>query len=86
MLWCMRTTLTLDDDVAAHLERLRRGRGMRLRDLVNDALRVGLRQLEAGAPRAAPGRTQAVSLGPPRISSLDDVAEALAVAEGEAFR
>ncbi len=35
----MRKTLTLDDDVAAQLERLRRMRNMTLTKLVNEALR-----------------------------------------------
>jgi hypothetical protein len=34
----MRTTLTLDDDVAVQLERLRRARDANLKDLVNEAL------------------------------------------------
>lgn len=38
----MRTTLTLDDDVAAAVERRRRTRGTKLRDEVNDLLRAGL--------------------------------------------
>lgn len=38
----VRTTLTLDDDVAAALERRRVQRGTRLRDEVNDLLRAGL--------------------------------------------
>ena len=33
----MRTTLTLDDDVAAILERLRKSRDASLKDLVNEA-------------------------------------------------
>jgi hypothetical protein len=37
----MRTTLTLDDDVAAALERLRRSRRIGLKRLVNEALRRG---------------------------------------------
>ena len=36
---CMRTTLTLDDDVAAILERLRKCRDATLKNLVNEALR-----------------------------------------------
>lgn len=38
----MRTTLTLDDDVAAALARRRAERGTGLRDEVNDLLRAGL--------------------------------------------
>jgi len=46
----MRTTLTLDDDVAAALERRRAERGTGLRREVNDLLRAGL----AAAGRARP--------------------------------
>jgi hypothetical protein len=38
----MRTTLTLDDDVAAALERRRAERGTGLREEVNELLRAGL--------------------------------------------
>ena len=82
----MRTTLTLDDDVAAALERLRRSRQTSLKALVNEALREGLRQMRTRRGRREPFRTEAVSLGRLRIGSIDDVAEALAVAEGESFR
>ena len=41
----MKTTLTLDDDVAAALERVRRTRNANLKDVVNDALRRGLNDL-----------------------------------------
>src|SRR6476660_8361219 len=40
----MRTILTLDDDVSVQLERLRRAQGTSLKDLVNEALRRGLRE------------------------------------------
>jgi hypothetical protein len=82
----MRTTLTLDDDVAALLERVRRARRAPLKAVVNEALRQGLRQMSAPSPRGAPYRTRTVSLGRCLIGSLDDVAEALAIAEGEEFR
>lgn len=83
----MRTTLTLDDDVAARLERLRAERGRTLKEVVNEALRLGLRALEEPiVPDAAPYRTPSESLGGCTIGSLDDVAEALAAAEGDAFR
>ena len=80
-------TLTLDPDVAALTERLRRTRGQSLKSIVNEALRHGLRAM-ATVPSAgaAPYRTPAVDLGRCRVGSLDDVAEAVAVAEGEGFR
>lgn len=82
----MRTTLTLDDDVAALLSRARQARRGSLKVLVNEALRRGLVQLAAPAPPRKPFRTRSVSLGPCLLGNLDDVAEALAVAEGEAFK
>jgi len=82
----MRTTLSLDDDVAALLTRIRRSRQVRLKELVNEALRAGLRQVSAPPRRRKPYRTPAVSLGRCLAGNLDDVAEVLAVAEGEAFK
>lgn len=83
----MRTTLTLDDDVAAALARLRKARGVSYKDVVNETLRVGLRDIAAQErqPRK-PVRTRVVSLGRCRIGTLDNIAEALAIAEDEAFR
>jgi hypothetical protein len=82
----MRTTLTLDDDVAAVLERLRKAREQSLKDLVNEALRRGLKEMGAWPQRREPFRTSSVDVGRSRIGSIDNVAEALAVAEGESFR
>ena len=81
----MRTTLTLDADVAAALERLRRARGARLKTLVNDVLREGLKHMRTGPARVERFRTEAVDLGRARIGSVDNVAEALGLAETEAF-
>lgn len=81
----MRTTLTLDPDVAAALERLRRSGERSFKALVNDLLRKGLEHMEQER-RGTPYRTQGESLGRCLIGSLDDVAEALAIAEGERFR
>lgn len=82
----MRTTLTLDDDVAAQLERLRKERKLPFKELVNQALRDGLRQRKGPAPKRAPFRTRPVDLGACRFGDLDDVAEVLAAVEGESFR
>lgn len=83
----MRTTLTLDPDVAALLARARRQRKAGLKQIVNEALRQGLRHMTEPAPRAAtPYRTKSVSLGRCLVGSLDDVAEALATGEGDSFR
>ena len=82
----MRTTLTLDPDVAALLRRIQRAHGRSFEAVVNHALRQGLRQMAAPSDRPAPYRTPTVDLGRRLVGSLDDVAEALAAAEGERFR
>jgi len=82
----MRTTLTLDDDVSAALERLRKARHAKLKDLVNEALRRGLRDMNARPKRSERFRTKSVDLGRLRISGIDNIAEVLATTEGEAFK
>jgi hypothetical protein len=79
----MRTTLTLDADVAAAIERLRKARGTSLKEAVNDALRSGLKELAERKRPRKPYRTRAVSLGPPRLDNFDNIAEVIAFAEGE---
>jgi hypothetical protein len=85
MLYHMRTTLTLDDDVATVLERLRKARGESLKDLVNEALREGLKRLEAPRRKRKPFRTESVDLGACLLGNVDNVAEILAVTEGELY-
>jgi hypothetical protein len=82
----MRTTLTIDDDVAAALQRLRRSGDKNLKELINQALRRGLTELEAPVKARRPFRTRSVSGGRCLIGSLDDVSEVLAIAEGESHR
>ena len=81
----MRTTLTLDDDNAAQLERLRRDEGRSFKELVNRALREGLKVL--AAPQKAPKAYQlpTLDLGRCRVGSLDNVAEVLEQVEGNRF-
>lgn len=80
----MRTTLTLDADVSARLERLRKEQALSLKQAVNTALREGLDHLDRPAPgERNPFRTRSVDLGTCRVHRLDDVAEALARAEGD---
>ena len=82
----MRTTLTLDDDVAATLERLRRNRDVSLRDLVNDALRRGLSDMGRRTKSREPVSTRVAELGRVRLSSIDNIAEAIAIADGEGLK
>jgi hypothetical protein len=72
----MRTTLSLDDDVAALLEQMRKTRGATFKQVVNDALREGLARLSSPAePR--PFRTRAVDLGNCYYPNLDNVWDVL---------
>jgi hypothetical protein len=82
----MRTTLTLDDDVAATLDRLRRSRRIALKQLINEALRRGLKEMGDRRRPGEPVRTEAVALGRLRVASIDNISEALAVVEGESFK
>jgi len=86
MLGCMRTTLTLDPDVAAALARVRDRDQLTLKRAINDALRLGLRALEEPDPSHPVFTTASVSLGGCLVGSLDDIADVLAVSEGEGFR
>jgi hypothetical protein len=82
----MRTTLTLDKDVAAMLERARKTRGGSLKDVVNEALRAGLKQATTPPRRRTNFRTTSADLGACLLSNVDNVAEVLAIVEGEATK
>ncbi len=82
----MRTTLTLEDDVAALLNRVMRRRGGSLKDTVNTALRAGLEAMAKPEPPAAPYRILPWNLGGSLVGSLDNVEEVLSRAEGENHR
>ena len=55
----MRTTLSLDDDVAAAVQRLREERNLGLSEAVNELVRAGL----AAPPRRKDFRQRTVNLG-----------------------
>ena len=82
----MRTTLTLDDDVAATLERFRRTHRIGLKQLINEALRRGLKEMGRQRGPRKPARTKAVALGRLRVASIDNIGETLAIVEGESFK
>jgi hypothetical protein len=80
----VRTTLTLDDDVAAKLKAAVRRSGKPFRDVVNDTLRRGL-----AAPRAAraPFRIHPRSLGGIRPGlTIDSIGDLLERSEGSRHR
>ena len=82
----MKTISKLDDDVAAALERLRQDRDVGFEELVNDVLRRGLNEMIAPPKTRGPFRTRSVALGRARLVNIDNVAETLAIAEGESFK
>jgi metal-responsive CopG/Arc/MetJ family transcriptional regulator len=81
----MRTTVTLEDDVAKALERIAKDEGLSPKQIINTAVRefVGRRRRK---PTGTVYKTPTVDLGSCLIGSLDDVHEALALAEGEDAR
>jgi hypothetical protein len=72
----MRTTLSLDDDVAVLLEQMRKARDTTFKQVVNDALREGLARLSSPA-ETQEFRTQPVDLGSCYFPNLDNVWEVL---------
>ena len=82
----MRTTLTLDPDVAAQLKRAMRLRGDTLKDTVNVALRTGLALLTTPPPADAAFTVEPLNLGPILVGNLDNIEEVLSRAEGERHR
>lgn len=77
----MRTTVNLDDDVAAAVERLRKERGIGLSSALNELARRGLAQGEIPRSRFS----QQTSSGGARID-LTDVAAALDLLDGTSSR
>jgi hypothetical protein len=81
----MRTTLTIDSDVSAMIEKLRREGNRSLKEIINDALRRGLLQAESSST-GRQFRQRTLASGRCRLANLDDIAEILTIAEGEHFR
>ncbi|CAN5873789.1 ribbon-helix-helix protein, CopG family [soil metagenome] len=76
----MRTTVNLDDDVAAAIEQTRKERRIGLSEAVNELVRAGL----AARPRRQRFRQRTADLGV-RVD-ITNVAEALEHLEGAAHR
>lgn len=79
--------MTLDDDLAVRLEERRAQRGLTFKEVLNDAVRRGLVAADEHASGPAVAHTtRTLPLGRRLVGDMDNVAEALTVAEGEAFR
>jgi hypothetical protein len=82
----MRTTLTLDEDVAAKLKAEMRRSGKSFRDIVNDTLRHGFVEKRV-ATRRHPFKVEVRELGNLRPGlSLDNIGELLEQVEGSLHR
>jgi hypothetical protein len=82
----MRTTLTLDDDVADKLKAEARRAGRPFREIVNETLRRGLASRRL-ANRRQPFTVETRDLGELKPGlSLDNVAELIEQVEGSTFR
>jgi hypothetical protein len=79
----MRTTLTLDDDVAAGLKTVVKTRKRPFKMVVNEALRAGLAVIEKRAAPRRPYRTRGFDLGPSLVGSLDNIEDVVSRVEGE---
>jgi hypothetical protein len=79
----VRTTITLDDDVAARLKRVGERRGTSFKETVNEALRRGLEVLAQPPAAIEPYRITPWNLGGSLVGGLDNVEEVLSRAEGE---
>lgn len=73
----MRTTVTLEKDVAAAVQQLRRNEGIGLSEAVNRIARAGL----ASRTERPQFRQRTVSMGP-FLVDVSNVQEALEIAEG----
>ena len=78
----MRTTLTLDPDVAAMLKKEMRQQKATLKETINKALRAGLQAAETAQQAQEPYRIKPWNTGPFLIN-IDCVSDALAIADQE---
>ena len=82
----MRTTLTLDDDVAAKLQTALQRAGQPFREIVNETLRRGLESRRASAQRRAFKVTARVLGNLKPGLSLNNIAELVEHVEGSLNR
>ena len=79
----MRTTLTLEDEIAAELKKLAFQTGRSFKDVVNSVLRAGLSP-QANQPEKKPYRLSPISMGTPNAPlQLDQALQIAAILEDE---
>lgn len=77
--------MTLDDDNAIRLERLRKERDASLKDVVNEAIRRGLDAMKDRVPTNEPFRTDVYDPGKPYIQ-VDNIGDVLEVLDEDDFK
>ncbi|MBT9555312.1 MAG: hypothetical protein IV100_04740 [Myxococcales bacterium] len=82
----LRTTLTLDPDVAARLRETANVLGLGWKETVNRVLRAGLDQSIADAPAPRKVTLRVYDGGVPLLPGVHSVHDMLVHAEGEDFR
>jgi len=78
----MRTTLTIDKDIAVLIERIRQAKKASLKAVVNEALRLGLQGMTAPPAPRKPFVTKSWDLGKCLLPSLDNIEDVLDQVEG----
>lgn len=81
----MRTTLTLDDDVAARISEEMRKRGGTLKETVNELLRAGF-QAQSETKKVRRFKAQARAMGRREGIDYDNIADLLEHIEGSSHR
>ena len=81
----MRTTLTLEPDVASRIESLLKKRDSTRKELINELLRRGLDEYSKQGPKSR-YTTSGRNLGKCSYGSIDDISETLSVAEGDEYK
>jgi hypothetical protein len=82
----MRTTLTLESDVAIRLEKLREERGESLKAVVNDVLRRGLDTVEQRFAERERYAIEPHDAGRCYLPNLDSFHATLVFGEGEGYK
>ncbi len=83
----MRTTITLEDDVAALVKKAMKARRVSLKTVVNEAIRAGMAPPAGSAREDGPRfRTRTFDGGRCLIGSVDSVGDVLAILEGDTFK
>ena len=82
----MRTTITLDHDVAQRAKAARAKSGKSFKQVINEALRAGFERLDEAPKKGKPFKVKSAKMGLRPGLSYDNIGELLAQAEGEDYR